>query len=400
LGETPPDFGITAPGLDPARRRPHRRARIARRIIARSLAVVVLLGAALGFWLWRAWNEIPRFEDLSDDWGEVVPASPSPDGIPTAGGVLPLRPLSIIEGTATRGATPDGLGFDPAGDDAGETVVLPEVVGREEVETFLVFSTGTTEITDEQARAIGVSDPELRGDDTLTDVLMVLVVGRSTGRMAVVSVPRDTWLRHRGSRVNRVFDQFGPAALAGDVAALTGLRIDHVIRVNMMGFVQLTDLLGGVEVTIDRPIRDTWTGLDLPAGTARLDGETALRYVRSRRAEHFDGERWIPDGSSDFGRMQRQRAFLVGVIDAAWGLDVVTSLPALLDAVQRNVVLDEDLGIGDLAEIARLVRNGGGGLPGYQLSAVVGWVGPASVVFVDPVAARELVGSVVATVIS
>ena len=281
-----------------------------------------------------------------------------------------------------------------------QPLVLPDIVGRENVETFLVFSTGTTEISDEQARAIGVSDPELRGSDDLTDVVMLFVLGRDSDEMAVISIPRDTYLPQRQGRINRVFREFGPAALAADVAELTGLDVNHVVRVNMMGFVQLTDTLGGVDLVMTRPVRDLWTGLELPAGPVHLDGATALSYVRARHAEYLDGEEWVPDLSADFGRMERQRTFLIALLDAAWGFDAVTSLPGILDTVQRNVVLDEDLGVGDLLELASRIRSGGGALPGYQMPAEVGWVGPASVVFVDRVGARELVGSVVATVIS
>lgn len=406
-----PEMPEAPPPLDPTTSRTELlppaatpRRRPALRIVQWAVGTLAVLALLLGVWIWRTWESVPRFEDLSAEWGDVVPARPSDDGTSSVGGLLPLRPGA----DGPRPAPVVGDDEPPEGAPiASETptpstapLVLPDVAGREEVETFLVFSTGTTEISDEQALAIGVSDPELRGSDDLTDVLMVIMLGRETGEMAVLSIPRDSYLYQRQARINTVFRQFGPAALAADVADLTGLNIDHVIRVNMMGFVQLTDVVGGVDLAMARPIRDTWTGLELPAGPVHIDGQTALRFVRARHAEFLDGEQWVPDGSADFGRMQRQRDFLVALVNAAWGLDVVTQLPGILDTIQRNVVLDEDLGIGDLLDLAGHIRGGAGSLPGYQLPADVGWVGPASVVFVDRVGARELVGSVVATVIS
>lgn len=377
---------------------------VLRRTLMIGAAGLFLVALVLGAWLWKTWNDVPRFSDLSQEWNDVVPAAPSNDGAASRGPVLPLRPASLrAESQVSAASSGEGPGFteDPSlPPPTTEAIVLPEVEGREEVETFLVFSTGTTEITDDQARSIGVSDPELRGSDDLTDVLMVLTIGRSTGEMAVLSVPRDTWLHHRQSRINRVFSDSGPAALAADVAELTGLDINHLVRVNMMGFVQLTDVLGGVDITIDRPTRDVTTGLDLPAGRVHLDGSMALRFVRTRHAEHLVGDDWVVDASADFGRMQRQRTFLVAMLDAAWSFDAVSNLPGVLDSVQRNVVLDEDLGIGDLVALARKIRQNGSALPGFQMPAEVGWVGPASVVFVDRVAARELVASVVGTVIT
>ena len=399
LGSSQPDV------LLPARpSRPWRRT--VQRALVGSVAALAFVAVVLGVWLWQAWSSVPRFEDLDDGWGEVVPAAPSNDGGSSAGAVLPLRPrIGVDESQLPVDTVPEGLasGDGSAGaiespPPTTEPIVLPDVPGRENVETYLVFSTGITDITHEQALAIGVNDPDQRGRDDLTDVIMVMTVGRDTGRTAVLSIPRDTWLLHRQSRINRVFGQFGPAALAGDVAELTGLEIDHVIRVNMMGFVQLTDELGGVEISVARPIRDAWTGLDLPAGQVRLDGPTALQYVRARHTEVLRDDEWVAEGTADFGRMQRQRSFLVAMMNAAWGLDAVTKLPGLLDTVQRNVVLDEDLGLTDIIDLAGHIRSGGGGLPGYQMPAEVGWVGPASVVFVDRVGARELVASVVATV--
>ena len=372
---------------------------LVRRFLIGSVALLSVVAVVLAVWLWRTWESVPRFEDLSAEWDDVVPARPSNDGSSTDGGLLPLRSRAptVREEPRAPSASSSGEEVLPP---TTTTIVLPDVPGRDQVENFLVFSTGTTEITDEEALAIGVSDPDQRGSDDLTDVIMVLTVGRSTGSMAVTSIPRDTWLDHRRSRINTVFRQFGPGALASDVAELTGLDIDHLIRVNMMGFVQLTDILGGVNITVDQPIRDLWTGLDLPAGQAQLDGSSALRYVRSRRAEVYVDEEWVPDRSADFGRMQRQRKFLVAVMSAAWSLDAVANLPGILDAVQRNVVLDEELGLRDLIDLSGKIRNGGGSLPGHQLPAEVGWVGPASVVFVDRVGARELSSDVVASVIS
>ncbi|MDG2114911.1 MAG: LCP family protein [Actinomycetota bacterium] len=377
---------------------------VLRRTLLFGVGGLFLVAVVMGAWLYKSWNDVPRFSDLSDEWSDVVPAVPSNDGAASRGPVLPLRPASLRgePDVEAAGGPSSGLGFveDPSQPPpTTEPIVLPEVEGREEVETFLVFSTGTTDISDEQARAIGVSDPELRGSDDLTDVLMLFTIGKSTGEVAVLSIPRDTWLDHRRSRINGVFRSYGPAALAADVAELTGLDVDHLVRVNMMGFVQLTDLLGGVDITVAQATRDVTTGLDLPAGTVHLDGATALRFVRTRHAEHLVGEDWIADGSADFGRMQRQRSFLVAMLDAAWSFDAVTNLGGVLDSVQRNVVLDEDLGLADLVDLARKIRQRAGGLPGFQMPAEVGWVGPASVVFVDRVAARELVSSVVGTVI-
>jgi anionic cell wall polymer biosynthesis LytR-Cps2A-Psr (LCP) family protein len=127
----------------------------------------------------------------------------------------------------------------------------------------------------------------------------------------------------------------------------------------------------------------------------RLDGATALRLVRARHVEtEVDGV-WVADRSSDFGRIRRQQAYLLALIRAAWSVDAVTSAPSILSAVQNHVVLDDALSLSDLVGLAQRIRSAGGSLPGHQVPADVGWVGPASVVFVDPHGARALSARVV-----
>ena len=85
------------------------------------------------------------------------------------------------------------------------------------------------------------------------------------------------------------------------VEQTTGVPIDHYAVINFDGFRSIVDALGGVEVCSPEPLRDRESGLDIPAGTTRLDGDQALSYVRARK---------IGDGS-DTARIERQQAFLV-----------------------------------------------------------------------------------------
>ncbi|MGY9071990.1 MAG: LCP family protein [Acidimicrobiales bacterium] len=361
-----------------------------------SLACVAAI-MALGLVVWRSFESIPRFSDVDGTSGQLVPVQPGDVAAPVGAAFVLADPslIPVDEGVPDEPSTGQSSSVlaEPA---ATTTTTIPlPLVDSEDVETFLLFSTGITGITDDEALAIGVSDPDLRGADTLTDVVMVLLVGQETDRLAAVSIPRDTWLAHRDSRINTVYASSGPSALAVEVAGLTGLRIDHVIRVDMMGFVRLTDAVGGVDMSFDQGIRDIPTGLELAAGVSHLDGSTALRLVRARHLETENAGVWTADRSSDFGRMRRQQQFLVALLQSAWSLDAVTSAPAVLSAIQDHVVIDDSLGLSDLIGLAQRIRSTGGSLPGYLVPASVGWVGPASVVFVDGHAARSLVIDVV-----
>lgn len=85
----------------------------------------------------------------------------------------------------------------------------------------------------------------------------------------------------------------------------TGVRLDHVALVDFNGFEAITRTIGGVEVTIADTVTDTMRGITWRAGTQRIEGATALAYVRQRYG--------LPNG--DFDRIQRQQNFLRAVLD-------------------------------------------------------------------------------------
>ncbi len=84
------------------------------------------------------------------------------------------------------------------------------------------------------------------------------------------------------------------------VENMTHVKIDHYLEVDFTSFMRTVDVLGGVSICTAQPRKDSYTGLDLSAGTHTLSGGQALQYVRSRHV----------DGASDIGRMQRQQRFL------------------------------------------------------------------------------------------
>jgi hypothetical protein len=203
--------------------------------VALTAFTVVALGALV---VWRSFSEIPRFSEVDGASEQMVPISPanstneSPIGIPL---VSTDEQDDVGVGSGTEESTGQaGVSTLGIGEPAATTAAIPlPDVDSASVETFLVFSTGTTGITNGEALAIGVSDPDQRGADTLTDVVMVLMIGRDTGKVAAISIPRDTWVADRETRINSLYAIDGPSTLPAEVADLTGLRIDHVIRVDM-----------------------------------------------------------------------------------------------------------------------------------------------------------------------
>ncbi|MFI5532223.1 LCP family protein [Kitasatospora sp. NPDC051853] len=197
-----------------------------------------------------------------------------------------------------------------------------------------------------------------------TDTLMVVQLAEHGGRASVVSIPRDSYVvipAHRDlatgrevpeghGKVNAAYGMGGPALTVRTVERNTGLRIDHYLQVDFLSFVSTVDALGGVEVCTAKPLKDQYSGLDLPAGTTRLDGAGALKYVRARHV----------DGSSDLGRMQRQQKFLAQLLRQATGSGTLLNpvkLTRVTETVLRSVKADQDLSSADLVALATQLKD-------------------------------------------
>ncbi|MER5355015.1 LCP family protein [Kitasatospora sp. NPDC002551] len=175
-----------------------------------------------------------------------------------------------------------------------------------------------------------------------TDTMMIVQLAGNGSRASVISIPRDSYVdipAHRDpatrkevpagkGKINAAYGLGGPQLAVATVEQNTGLRIDHYLQVNFAGFVAAVDAVGGVRVCTAKPLKDEYSGLDLPAGTSTLDGAGALKYVRARHV----------DGSSDLGRMHRQQKFVAQL------LHEVTSSGTLLNPVRLARVTDSLLG--------------------------------------------------------
>lgn len=124
----------------------------------------------------------------------------------------------------------------------------------------------------------------------------------------------------------------GRTATLAAVRDLTGVTPDYFAEVNLAGFYDLAATLGGVDVCLNAPAQDDYSGAEFPAGRQRLDAAQALAFVRQRHG--------LTNG--DIDRTHRQQAFLVSVLDDlnnAGTFTDLTKLGPLLDVVRRNVVL-------------------------------------------------------------
>jgi LCP family protein required for cell wall assembly len=240
-----------------------------------------------------------------------------------------------------------------------------------------------------------------------TDTIILLHVPAGPDpRASAISIPRDSYVRIAGSgrlqKINsayrrgmqtvlgteRVRREAGRQTLVRTVEQLTGVQVDHFAEVNLAGFVEITEAIGGIPVCLNAPVREERSGIDLPAGHQTVSGADALAFVRQRRD--------LPDG--DLDRVTRQQAFLAGVARSALSgaLSDPASIDRLVRAVTRYVVLDRGW---DLDRIVAQLRRAAGrdiafrtiptGRP--DLRTPVDGVA----VEVDPVQVRAFVASVV-----
>jgi LCP family protein required for cell wall assembly len=149
-----------------------------------------------------------------------------------------------------------------------------------------------------------------------------------------------------GAATQRQVDQAGRRSLITTVEQLTGVAVDHYAEVNMAGFAEVTQAVGGVPVCLTAPVRDRRSGADFAAGPQTLQGPAALAFVRQRHG--------LPRG--DLDRVVRQQAFLASLaheVLSAGTLADPAELSALIAAVSRYVVVDPTW---DLLEFAAQAR--------------------------------------------
>ncbi len=173
--------------------------------------------------------------------------------------------------------------------------------------TYLLVGSDSREgLTAAQKKALGTGSAEGRR----TDTIILVHVPSGSGKPALISVPRDSFLPIPGNGENKVNASFaigGPKLLVRTLEQATGLRIDGYVEIGFGGFASVVDSLGGVDICVKNAIKDEKAHIDLEKGCQTLDGPTSLGYVRARYS----------DPKGDIGRAERQRQFLGAVMKQA-----------------------------------------------------------------------------------
>lgn len=170
-----------------------------------------------------------------------------------------------------------------------------------------------------------------------TDAIMILHIPADRSKAYVVSIPRDSWVTIPGRegkyKINAAFSYGGPTLMVKTVEKLTGVRLDHIVIADFDGFKNITNRLGGVDITIPGE------------GTRHMDGDEALAYVRTRKT--------LPNG--DFDRVKRQQNWIRTVLGDLLSKDTVKSPKTLMDSLKmlsKSVATDDDFEIGEMRDLA------------------------------------------------
>lgn len=220
----------------------------------------------------------------------------------------------------------------------------------------------------------------------LTDTIMVIHLDLKNNKVVQISIPRDIWLKlptksgdgfH--AKVNTLYEIYlfpkefpnikqSPNVLFEGIKQITGLDIDNYVSVDFAGFTRMVDILGGVDVRVQKAFDDPEYPLeghekdlcgkqesDLPdlekiatqsprlafpcryedlhfgAGLQHMDGVTSLKFVRSRHS---------PQDGGDFARARRQQLFLEAVKEKVLSIGFVTKIIPLLDELKVHVKTD------------------------------------------------------------
>ncbi|MFY0803749.1 LytR family transcriptional regulator [Peribacillus frigoritolerans] len=212
--------------------------------------------------------------------------------------------------------------------------------------------------TDKRTKDLALSDQEpfsmlmlgvdeRDGDKGRSDTMIVLTVNPQKKSVKMLSIPRDTRTEIVGhgtqDKINHAF-AFGGAKMSMDtIENFLDIPIDYYMKINMEGFKDIVDAVGGV--TVQNDLDFTSDGIHFAKGTHTLNGKEALAYSRMRH----------DDPSGDFGRQSRQRAIIEAVIKEGASLSSLTKYDEVFDALGNNI--QTNLTFDDMMDIQKNYRD-------------------------------------------
>ncbi len=194
-----------------------------------------------------------------------------------------------------------------------------------------------------------------------SDVVQLWRVTPSSKQIQIVSIPRDTVVtmlspdNQQYGTYNRINSSYNSGAnqLVKTITANFGIPINHVVQVDFSGFQDAVNALGGIYLNFPYPAKDAYSGLNITTpGCQLLSGFQALAVARSRHYEYYENGYWHYDGTSDFGRIQRQDVFIKSLMDSAKSKVNPLTVNAFIGSIHEGVTIDDGFGFNELIGLA------------------------------------------------
>lgn len=195
---------------------------------------------------------------------------------------------------------------------------------------------------------------ERSGDVGRSDTIMMLSANLATKRIGLVSVPRDSrvdMIKYGSTKVNHAYAYGGITLAKQTIEKLLNVKADHYFVINFSAFKKIIDLLGGVDLDVEKDMyyRDDYDGenglvIDLQKGQQHLDAEKAIEYVRYR------------DEEGDIGRVKRQQKFLNAVLAKFTSPSTILKIPSIIKEVRNSI--QTDMSFADMVEYLSFLKNG------------------------------------------
>jgi len=196
--------------------------------------------------------------------------------------------------------------------------ILAPIQSPEEPVTILIMGRDSRDTESERGRA---------------DTIMLLYLDPENAAGSLLSIPRDTFVDIPGygqDKINAAYAYGGEELMIRTIQNFIGAKINHYVTLDFQGFVDLIDAMGGVDITIDRPLVDPKSGANLSPGEHHLTGEQALAYTRSRATE-----------LGDIGRIQRQQNLFKELMAQKLNVQYLSNIPhyfnILIDSTRTDL---------------------------------------------------------------
>ncbi|CEP68453.1 Cell envelope-related transcriptional attenuator [Moorella glycerini] len=162
-----------------------------------------------------------------------------------------------------------------------------------------------------------------------SDTIILAVLDPRKPQVDLLSIPRDTQVKipgHGYDKINAAHALGGPRLLMDTLNNFLGTHIEKYVEVDFQGFEKIIDILGGVDINVDKRMYYPEEGINLRPGLQHLNGYDALGYVRFRN-----------DPEGDITRIGRQQKFLQALIDQTLRLSTIPKIPRLVSEISKEV---------------------------------------------------------------